>query len=147
MSLLLALDPTYLLAALAAFALVVISRLRTRAQSQRLPPGPPADPLIGHVRHMKPVHSWLWYHELSKTYGACFVRNFRILDESEHVVAPGDIVHISAMGTPIIILNTWDVVNDLLVKRGAIYSDRPPMPMTTDMFDNHLYPDVESVFC
>jgi len=36
----------------------------------------------------------------------------------------GDVVHLEALGQNIIILGSQQAVNDLLVKRGAAYSDR-----------------------
>ncbi|THU99936.1 hypothetical protein K435DRAFT_855184 [Dendrothele bispora CBS 962.96] len=44
-----------------------------------------------------------------------------------------DIVHIKVLGDRTIILNSAKVTNELLEKRSAIYSDRPPMPMIVDL--------------
>lgn len=43
-------------------------------------------------------------------------------------VDSGGIVHISLMGQPMIILNSADIMDEF-DKRGAIYSDRPVLPM------------------
>ncbi|KAF7375542.1 putative monooxygenase [Mycena sanguinolenta] len=40
----------------------------------------------------------------------------------------GSIVYVDALGQPIIIINSAKVANDLLDKRGSIYSDRPIWP-------------------
>lgn len=45
-------------------------------------------------------------------------------------VTSGDIVYTSALGTPIVILSSLEAVTDLFAKRGAIYSDRPYVPMS-----------------
>lgn len=37
----------------------------------------------------------------------------------------GDIVHISVLGTPIILLGSAEVAHDLLAKHGRIYASRP----------------------
>lgn len=34
-----------------------------------LPPGPPGDPIIGHVRSLPAESSWLYYAKLQKQYG------------------------------------------------------------------------------
>jgi hypothetical protein len=38
-----------------------------------LPPGPPAEPLIGHLRVFPTEDRELFFHELGKVYGACIV--------------------------------------------------------------------------
>jgi len=37
----------------------------------------------------------------------------------------GDVVHLKTFGQHIIILSSPEACDDLLIKRGAIYSDRP----------------------
>ncbi|KAJ6544393.1 cytochrome P450 [Mycena capillaripes] len=70
-----------------------------------LPPGPPRDPIIGHLRHMPSTNRAAVFHEWSKTYG--------------------DVMYLEVLGNPIIVLNTEQVAAELLNKRSAIYSDRP----------------------
>lgn len=41
----------------------------------------------------------------------------------------GDIVGLSIFGKPIIVLNSRHAIKELLVKRSAIYSDRPKLIM------------------
>ncbi|KAJ3479144.1 hypothetical protein NLI96_g9268 [Meripilus lineatus] len=78
-----------------------------RRRAFPLPPGPPGEPLIGHLRVYPRTHdTYLKWHKLY-----------------------GDIVHLSVLGQPIIVLNTDQAANELLQKRGKIYSERPYMPM------------------
>ena len=42
---------------------------------------------------------------------------------------PGDVFHLNALGTHIIVLNSREAINELFVKRGANYSDRPVLTM------------------
>ena len=42
---------------------------------------------------------------------------------------PGGIMSVNALGQPIVILNSAKIARDLLEKRGALYSDRPLIPM------------------
>ena len=51
------------------WALVKWIRFRGRPP---LPPGPPADPIIGHLRIMPSDHNDTFFYELSKKYGAFF---------------------------------------------------------------------------
>ena len=47
----------------------------------------------------------------------------------------GDVVHISAMGTSIVVLNSVKAVTDLLESRGAQYADRPKLMMAGELYD------------
>lgn len=46
---------------------VVLTKLQTR---RPLPPGPKADPIIGHLRKIPPVGQPELFHEWAKTYGS-----------------------------------------------------------------------------
>lgn len=49
------------------------------------------------------------------------------------VLLQGDLVFLKMFGTPAIVVNSVEVAHDLLVKRGAIYSERPRLTMLNDM--------------
>ncbi|KAJ7344033.1 cytochrome P450 [Mycena albidolilacea] len=70
-----------------------------------LPPGPPGDPLVGHLLRMPSTDSALVFHEWAKKYG--------------------DVMRLEVLGRTMIILDSYQAATDLLEKRGAIYSDRP----------------------
>ncbi|KAG6903267.1 hypothetical protein C0995_000162 [Termitomyces sp. Mi166 len=78
-------------------------------QKTPLPPGPPADPIIGHIRLIPPEGQDVFFYELGKTYG--------------------DVVQLKIMGKSIIILNSVEAAVDLLDNRSSIYSDRPKLPV------------------
>lgn len=44
-----------------------------------------------------------------------------------------DIVSITTLGHTTVFLNSAQAIQDLFVSRGAIYSDRPDMPMLIDL--------------
>ncbi|KAK0439095.1 cytochrome P450 [Armillaria borealis] len=75
------------------------------AKQQSLPPGPPADPIIGHIRILPPVGQPEVFHEWAKTYG--------------------DVMYLEVLGRKMIILDSVEAANDLLDKRSANYSCRP----------------------
>ncbi|KAL4256194.1 cytochrome P450 family protein [Pleurotus pulmonarius] len=91
-------------AALGALLLTVYLKRRSKKRPP-LPPGPPADPLIGHLRIMPADKQELVFHEWSKTYG--------------------DIMHLRVLGRDLIVLNSVEAATELLEKRSALYSDRP----------------------
>ena len=49
------------------------------------------------------------------------------------VVVVGDIVFIKMFGRPILIVNSLHAALDLMEKRGAKYSDRPPTVLFSDL--------------
>ncbi|KAF4610285.1 hypothetical protein D9613_010679 [Agrocybe pediades] len=73
------------------------------------PPGPKPWPVIGNLLDMPRKQEWETFSEWATTYG--------------------DIVYVNVAGHPILILNTVEVVTDLLLERSMIYSDRPSLPL------------------
>ncbi|GJE86823.1 cytochrome P450 [Phanerochaete sordida] len=95
-------------ALLVVFGLLVAYRRLARAQRGKLPPGPPADPILGHLRTFPRDNHGETFYEWSKRYG--------------------DVLHLDLLGKSIIVLNSHEAANDLLDKRSANYSDRPDFP-------------------
>ncbi|KAL4259182.1 cytochrome P450 family protein [Pleurotus pulmonarius] len=90
----------------AALAVGVASLFVMKAkQSPNYPPGPPADPLIGHLRVIPFENQDATFHTWAKEYG--------------------DVIHLEALGNHIVVLDSVEAANDLLEKRSANYSDRP----------------------
>ncbi|KAJ3545757.1 hypothetical protein NM688_g5589 [Phlebia brevispora] len=80
-----------------------------------LPPGPPAEPLLGHLRIYPRADPQHQLRQWSKVYG--------------------DVMHFNILGKPIIVLSSEQAATDLLDKRGAKYSDRPRFaPFELDTF-------------
>ncbi|KAG9225867.1 hypothetical protein CCMSSC00406_0008395 [Pleurotus cornucopiae] len=82
-----------------------------------LPPGPPADPFIGHLRIMPSDQQELVFHEWAKIYG--------------------DVMHLKVLGHDIIVLDSVQAATELLEKRSALYSDRPNFTVYTTMGWDH----------
>ena len=51
---------------------ILVKHYKKRANGLPLPPGPPADPLIGHLRLIPPTNAEETFREWGKTYGSCF---------------------------------------------------------------------------
>lgn len=96
--------------ALIALSTFLYMRL-TKKNKSRLPypPGPPADPILGHMRIMPSQNPHETFHEWAKQYG--------------------DVMYLEVLGKPIIVLGSEQAATDLLDKRGANYSDRPDFPI------------------
>ncbi|KDQ17442.1 hypothetical protein BOTBODRAFT_172482 [Botryobasidium botryosum FD-172 SS1] len=99
-----------LLAVAAALTIEIFRRSRNTKSNPRClppPPGPKADPLIGHARHFPAETPWIKFAEWKKPFG--------------------DILYLHALGNNIIVLNSYTAARDLLGKK-SIYSDRPELP-------------------
>ncbi|KAF9456702.1 cytochrome P450 [Collybia nuda] len=70
-----------------------------------LPPGPPADPIIGHLRLIPPENQQTLFYKWGKIYG--------------------DVLHLHFPGRSVIVLNSIQAATDLLDNRSPNYSDRP----------------------
>jgi hypothetical protein len=115
--------PVILLAILATTALW----LRRRNQKYPLPPGPPADPLIGHLRLLSAGNTAENFNEWAQKYGAS-----RAAFHCEYeltLVETGDVMNLWIPGRQIIVLNSDEAANDLLNKQSSIFSSRPSMPI------------------
>ncbi|KAI0639364.1 cytochrome P450 [Trametes polyzona] len=97
--------PAYIGAAvLCILALRTFVRARHHTRSRPLPPGPKGYPILGNALDIPLSKQWLTFQRWAKEYG--------------------DILHISLLGQPVIILSSVKTARDLLDKRSAKYSDR-----------------------
>ncbi|KAG2072078.1 cytochrome P450 [Suillus decipiens] len=77
------------------------------------PPGPRGWPLVGNIRDLPEIKRWLTFAEWGKKYGP--------------------ISHIEILGQHIIVLNSVKHAVDMLDKKGTVYSDRPVLPMASEL--------------
>jgi cytochrome P450 len=84
----------------------LLVRRARREKGHVLPPGPPAEPFLGHLRVIPSDHPEYAYTQWGKDYDS-------------------DILHFSVLGRSVIVLNSVQAARDLLDKRGANFSDRP----------------------
>ncbi|KAF9063065.1 cytochrome P450 [Rhodocollybia butyracea] len=94
--------------------LVLCARWRNSPQYP-LPPGPKKLPILGNLFDI-PRKSFIWldYIEMCRKYGS-------------------DIIHLSALGNSIIVLDSAQAVSDLLEKRSSLYSSRPKSTMLNEL--------------
>ncbi|KAK2460238.1 hypothetical protein APHAL10511_007627 [Amanita phalloides] len=103
-------EMTIIIAPLLLVSALVVALAWRKKSHVLYPPGPPPKPIIGNALDIPSERPWVKYLEWSKQ-----------LDS--------DIIHLSAMGTHIIILHKMEDVAALMEKRSAIYSSRPWMPI------------------
>lgn len=119
---------------LAALVLAFVVYKYAIASRRRLPlfPGPWRYPIIGNVPQMPKVYPWLTYERWSKQYGVCNRRHCRFV----YKYIAGDVIFLSALGKPILIINSFKAAQDLLIGRGTKYADRPVLPMAGQLYVN-----------
>jgi hypothetical protein len=105
-------DVCVFIAAAAAASLFFLYRSKAH-RSANLPPGPPADPILGHLRYIPFEYTWFTFAKWAKKYG--------------------DIIHIHVFGRPMIVLSTFAAARELMDKRGRNYSDRPRQVYTSEL--------------
>jgi hypothetical protein len=108
--------------------LVSIRAIRDYRRRRGLPypPGPRPLPIIGNLLDIPKTFSWLAYSKFSKAHGT--LPHLPRPNSSLLTKMTGDILAFHIFGKVIVVLNTAKAAKDLLEKRSAIYSDRPPMP-------------------
>lgn len=118
-----------------AFAIVisVVFFYRRRIYSKHrppLPPGPPGDLLIHHLRVIPTKDHAETYHEWSKIYGVSGDSSQLLTTHERHLNhVAGDVIFLSALGRSFVVLATEQAAIDLMEKRSAKHSNRPALPM------------------
>ncbi|GJJ16113.1 hypothetical protein Clacol_010392 [Clathrus columnatus] len=81
----------------------------------KLPPGPPAWPIFGYLPGLPDTNPWGVFNKWSAIYG--------------------DVFYVPSFRNHVIVLNSAEATNDLLEKRGSIYSGRPYTVMLYELMD------------
>ena len=105
----------------------VIYRVTQKSASLHRPPGPKRRWLVGNLLDYPTLYPWKTFNDWKAVYGT----NIDTLAYAHLILhgSPGDVVYLEVLGKPMLILNSMDAVNDLLDKRGDIYSCRPTLTM------------------
>jgi hypothetical protein len=85
-----------------------------RHDGRILPPGPKRLPLIGNLLEIPTEKVWETYHALNERYG--------------------EIVYLEALGSKLVLSSSATVINGLLERRSAIYSDRERTVMGSELY-------------
>lgn len=80
--------------------------IRRKSTTLPLPPGPPGEPIIGHLRIVPTDNPEFTYAQWAKDYNS-------------------DVIYVNVLGQPVVVLNSVQAAVDLLDKRGSNYCDRP----------------------
>ncbi|KAF7793416.1 hypothetical protein EIP86_004528 [Pleurotus ostreatoroseus] len=106
--------------------------------SARLPPGPRRLPIIGNLLDIPAEYPWKTFREWGQRWG----EHSSLVSSTGPRSSPyiGGIVSLDMFGKPMIIVNSLQVANDLLERRSAIYSERPPMVSSEMIGYNNTFP-------
>ncbi|KAH9071052.1 cytochrome P450 [Lactarius deliciosus] len=104
------------LAVVLGIALIIVVRY-SRSPWRRVPPGPRGLPLIGNVLELRDK-VWLFQSDCKQKYE--------------------DVMYLSALGQPILILNSLKAASELLDRRANIYSGRPRFIMAQEIISGGL---------
>ncbi|KAH8982276.1 cytochrome P450 [Lactarius akahatsu] len=97
-------------------AVILVVRY-SRSPWRRVPPGPRGLPLIGNALGLLDK-TWLFGRECKEKYE--------------------DVMYLTALGQPILVLNSIKAAAELLDRRASIYSDRPRMIMAQELLSGSL---------
>ncbi|KAI0704573.1 cytochrome P450 [Earliella scabrosa] len=86
-------------------SLVAIVCFAMTRRTRKYPPGPPARPLLGNLPKLPLTEAWTELTKYKDIYG--------------------DLVFFHGLGNNVLVINSMKIINDLLEKRGNVYSDRP----------------------
>ncbi|KAE9397734.1 cytochrome P450 [Gymnopus androsaceus JB14] len=104
---------------LLAIPIVALIVMKSLSKSKhRMPPGPRGLPILGNIFQL-PQFQWLKFTEWKEQYGPIFSLNLA--------------------GNPVIVLNSHEVVTELLEKRSTIYSDRPRFIMAHEILTGGIF--------
>ncbi|KAH9058307.1 cytochrome P450 [Lactarius vividus] len=104
------------LVVLLGLALIIVVRYST-SPWRRVPPGPRGLPLIGNALELRDK-LWLFHSDCKQKYE--------------------NVMYLSALGQPILVLNSLKAASELLDHRGAIYSSRPRLIMAQEIIAGNL---------
>ena len=99
-----------------------------------LPPGPKGLPFFGNFFQFNPARIVYQYRDWAVEYGWCHLFSAEWFGNLIfELTFAGEIIHLSNMGRPIIVVNNAKIVKEL-EKRGAIYADRPRFVMYCELY-------------
>lgn len=128
---------TFISSSSLSYVLLVIAGLlwvaKRLSKSQKLPPGPPGLPILGNALEIPSLNPWFYYTQLKETFGLLLLSVFTMASQLKMIYFTGDVVHLNALGNSMIFLSSHEAIQDLLVKRGGIFSGRPHLPMTGEL--------------
>lgn len=115
---------------IATFLAYMFRKLMTRREQRHFPPGPRGLPFLGNAFDFPTANIGSEYVQWGEKYNSWYIITYRqqgdLTINDSYLI--GDILHASAFGTHVVIINSQQIADELLERRGAKYSDRPYFP-------------------
>jgi hypothetical protein len=117
----------FLFLSLSVLVALLFGKYGTSRNRQRpYPPGPKPQPIIGNIFDLPTKDTANVYIEWGKKYNS---ESNDLLCPSTDIWAIGSVVHASAFGSHIVVLNKLEDAVELFERRATKYSDRPEYPI------------------
>jgi cytochrome P450 len=117
----------YVVEAAAGLAAVLFLRKLLSNRGRRYPPGPKGWSVIGNLLDMPKSHSWRVFSEMGDTYGMFMLYVRREMTDATYF--QGDLIYLNVLGSPILVINSYETAIEMLDRKGLIYSNRPVLVM------------------
>lgn len=128
-----------------ALSIAVYLLRQSRPKGVELPPGPRGKWLVGNLVDFFEGYQWRKFSSWSKIFG---MSALTLTSANLSTRSPtGDVICLTVLGRPIIILNKFEDARELMDKRGALYSDRPRMTYINEMSVYPLLPNSNHAEC
>ena len=105
----------------------------TKSVKYHHPPGPAAVPLLGNVHQLPMEYQQRKLAEWGRQFGMILCTLPPCLRSLTMSTPVGDVVFAKFFRTPVVVLNTKEAAMDLMEKRSAKYSDRPPFVLLREL--------------
>jgi hypothetical protein len=107
-------------------ALFLRKYVMSRKQSRLYPPGPKPKPIIGNALELPSKDVPNVYIEWGKKYNS---ESDDLFYPFADICAIGSLIHVTALGSHVVVMNKIEDAVELFEKRAAKYSDRPEYPV------------------
>ena len=108
------------------FVVLFLRYVTLRKRHRPYPPGPKEKPIIGNVLDLPTEDVANVYFQWGKKYNSESNNLFRSFAD---ICAIGSVIHASALGTHIVVVNKVEDADELFERRAKKYSDRPEYPI------------------
>ena len=118
------------------FAVILVTRY-LRSPWRCVPPGPWGLPIIGNASELQDK-TWLFGQDCKQKYST-FSNSIDTMLVLTSRGIEDDMVYLSALGQPVLVINSLKSAAELLDHRANIYSDRPRLIMANEILSGGLF--------
>ena len=109
--------------------------LAIKGKDNPLPPGPLRLPVVGNLFDMPTSYEWEAVTDWGKKYGELYSLNWFKYFQA----ISGDLVFTETLGFKVLFINSYEAATELLEKRSATYSTRPPFVLGRQLYVTSVF--------